>query len=168
MGFNNLFGWTTSCCDDCWYEHPRLNELQTCDNIVFFPVLMDWLVFNAEYVLPSLAVWTRLLKPKTFCISIIILHCSTERNLSQYIIHKAKTRGKNKAVHFFQRLRMTKPYRIYACDIWLWGSLSVSQVCCFQITLCQKSNTKQFLFIIKAIIKPGIVVRFISSLHQKK
>jgi len=39
MGFNNLFRWTTSCSDDCWYQHPRLNKLQICDNIVFFPVL---------------------------------------------------------------------------------------------------------------------------------
>lgn len=74
----------------------------------FFPVLINWLVFNAKYALPSLAVWICLLKPKIFCISIIILYCSTEWNLSQYIIHKAKTTEKTKLCTSFKDFKLLK------------------------------------------------------------
>lgn len=138
--------------------------------LYFFPVLINWLVFNAKYLLPSLAVWICLLKPKIFCISIIILYCSTEWNLSQYIIHKAKTREKTKPCTSFKDFKLLKHtifmHAIFDCVCVFFFFLS--QVCCFQIRICQKSNTKQFLFIIKAIINPRIVVHFISSQHQKK
>lgn len=76
--------------------------------LFFFPVLINWLVFNAKYVLPSLAVWICLLKPKIFCISIIILYCSAEWNLSQYIIHKAKTTEKTKLCTSFKDFKLLK------------------------------------------------------------
>lgn len=148
-----------------------LKELQTCDNIAFFPVVINWFVFNAKYVLPSLVVWICLLKPKILCISIIILYCSTEWNLSQYIIHKAQTTEKTKLCTSFKAFKLLKHtifmHAIFDC-VWVFLLVFLSQVCWFQIRICQKTYTKQFLFIIKVIINPRIVVHFISSLHQKK
>lgn len=68
----------------------------TLVTILYFSSFDQLISFNVENVLPPLTVLICLLNPKIFCISIIVLDCSTEENLSRYIIHKAKTREKTK------------------------------------------------------------------------
>lgn len=104
------------------------------------------------------------LKPK--CSTSIILHSKTECCFSQCIIHKAKTSVKTKLCTPFKAGKLLK-HTIFMHAIFDCVSLK-TQACLRQIKIHQKLYTKQFLFIIKAIINPRIVIHFISSLHQKK